>query len=313
MKKALKIIGIIILILLVLIAALLWAMKKAPAAPTDYQTKVKTGGEIEATYMKDGKYGVSEVQQPAFQSFSPYTIYYPDEMIDSAQTWPVIVLCNGTGTPLSKYPAVAKHYASWGFIVIGTEEEFSWNGFGAEMCARHLILLNNTKEFDEDKPNIFYHKINLEDMGVVGHSQGGVGVFSTITNQPHKNLFKAAVSLSPTNQEGAQKMEWDYDVSKIKIPILLISGAGGGDDWVVTGEQLESIYNDITSDKIMMRRKDTPHGEVLYSEDGYVTAWFMWQLRGDQEAAKAFLGPDAEILKNPLYQDQKVDVEIEVK
>ena len=106
----------------------------------------------------------------------------------------------------------------------------------------------------------------------------------------------------------AHGLEWDYDATLVNIPIMLISGAGGGDDWVVTGEQLESIYSDIAHSKIMARRNDTPHGEVLYSEDGYVTAWFMWQLQGDKNAAKAFVGDDAEILKNPLYQNQQAEI-----
>lgn len=50
--------------------------------------------------------------------------------------------------------------------------------------------------------------------------------------------------------------------------MMLISGHGGGDDWVVTGEQLSAIYDDIPSQKIAMRRKDTGHGEVLYKSDG---------------------------------------------
>ena len=112
----------------------------------------------------------------------------------------------------------------------------------------------------------------------------------------------------PTNKELADALEWNYDAAKINTPILLISGAGGGDDWVVTGEQLESIYNDILGSKVMLRRVNTDHGAVLYSADGYVTAWFMWQLQGDEKAAKAFIGQDAEILKNSLYQDQQVSI-----
>ncbi len=107
----------------------------------------------------------------------------------------------------------------------------------------------------------------------------------------------------------AYALEWDYDATLVNVPIILISGAGGGDDWVVTGEQLENIYSDIANNKIMVRRNDTPHGEVLYSEDGYVTAWFMWQLQNDQSAAKASVGDDAEILTNPLYQDQKIEMQ----
>ena len=99
---------------------------------------------------------------------------------------------------------------------------------------------------------------------------------------------------------------WDYDATKVDIPILLISGAGGGDDWVVTGEQLAEIYDDICSDKIMLRRKDTVHSEMLYAVNGYVTAWFLWQLQGDESAATAFIGNTPEIIKNELYQDQQI-------
>ena len=52
------------------------------------------------------------------------------------------------------------------------------------------------------------------------------------------------------------------------IPIMLIAGEGGGDDWVVTGEQLQAIYDDIPDNKIMLRRKNTVHNEVLYAPDG---------------------------------------------
>ena len=53
----------------------------------------------------------------------------------------------------------------------------------------------------------------------------------------------------------------------------------------------------------MMRRSDTEHGSMLYAADGYVTAWFIWHLQGDTEAAKVFDGSNAEIKENPLYQD----------
>ena len=221
-------------------------------------------------------------------------------------------MCNGSGTPLSKYPAVAKHFASWGFLVIGTEEKYDWNGFSAEMCIRYLELLSENETLgdgDNEKENIFFRKIDLENVGIVGHSQGGVGVINAVTAQQHSDIFKTAVSLSPTNKELAHDLLWDYDAAQIDIPVLLIAGAGGGDDWVVTGEQLEEIYDDIPSDKVMLRRKDTVHNEVLYSANGYVTAWFMWQLQGDEEAGKAFAGVNAEILNNSLYQDQRISID----
>lgn len=304
----LKIIGVVLLVAVIAIAALLIYIGNKPAAPTGYQQNIEIGGEIEAKYMSDGEFEVSVYKEQALQVFKKYVIYYPTELETSNKQYPVIVICNGSGTPISKYPTVPRHYASWGFIVIGTEEENAWNGFGAEMSIRHLQKLNDNEQIEEDKTNIFYQKVDLSNVGIVGHSQGGVGVLNAITAQAHKDIYKTAVSLSPTNKEMAHGLEWDYDATLVNIPIMLISGAGGGDDWVVTGEQLESIYNDIAHNKIMVRRSDTPHGEVLYSEDGYVIAWFMWQLQGEQIAAKAFVGDAAEILANPLYQDQQIEM-----
>lgn len=306
MKKMLKIVAVILLIVIVAAAALLIYLMKRPAAPAGYQQSAETGGEIETKYMADGSFEVSVYEEPALQVFKKYTIYYPAELETFDKQYPVIVICNGSGTPLSKYPAMPKHYASWGFIVIGTEEENAWNGFGAEMSIRHLQKLNDNAQIEEGKTNIFYQKVDLSNVGIVGHSQGGVGVLNAITAQTHKDAYKAAVSLSPTNKELAHALEWDYEAALVNIPIMLISGAGGGDDWVVTGEQLESIYNDIEDNKIMVCRNDTAHGEVLYSEDGYVIAWFMWHLKGNQNAAKAFVGENAEILTNPLYQNQRI-------
>lgn len=307
MKNVLKIAGILLLIGIAVIIVLLKYAASRPAAPADYQRKVETGGEIEAAYLASGSFEVSVYEEPVLQVFKKYVIYYPAELETSEKQYPVIVICNGSGTPISKYPTVPKHYASWGFIVIGTEEEHAWNGFGAEMSVRHLQRLNDNEQIEEGKENIFYQKIDLSNVGIVGHSQGGVGVLNAITAQPHKDTYKAAVSLSPTNKELAHALEWDYDATLVNVPILLISGAGGGDDWVVTGEQLESIYSDIPDHKIMARRSNTVHNEVLYAPDGYVTAWFMWQLQGDQNAAKAFAGGKAEILVNPLYQDQRAE------
>lgn len=334
MKKVLKIIGIVGLILLDLFVIgfiLLKILGNRPAAPTDYQQTVQTGGAIEKKYMENGPYEVSLYESAVLQEFGKFLIYYPTALETDSEKYPVIVLCNGSGTPLSKYPAVARHLASWGFLVIGTEENYSWNAFGAEMCLRYLERLDSMEEEHsmeeaqsvekartseeehsnkkaDDKAYLFYQKVDFDNVGVVGHSQGGVGVINAITDTAHKDFYKAAVSLSPTNKELAHNLFWDYDASLINIPIMLISGEGGGDDWVVTGEQLRDIYDDIPSAKLMMRRRNTAHNEVLYSANGYVTAWFLWLLQGDEYAAGAFAGEQPEIQNNSLYQDQHQDL-----
>ena len=53
----------------------------------------------------------------------------------------------------------------------------------------------------------------------------------------------------------------------------------GDNAWGTTKEQLESIFNDIPAGKCMARRTGTEQGPMLYSGDGYVTAWFMYWRR----------------------------------
>ena len=304
MKKAFMIIGLVFLAVIVIGSIILKILGNRPAAPADYQKTVQTGGDIEKKYMANGPYEVSTYENAVLQEFGKFIVYYPSELETSPKKYPVIVMCNGSGTPMSRYPAVPKHMASWGFIVIGTEENYSWNAFGADMCLRYLERWNDNEK-NEDTENVFYQKIDFDNVGVVGHSQGGVGVINAVTDTAHKNVYKAAVSLSPTNKELAHNLFWDYDASLINIPIMLISGEGGGDDWVVTGEQLQAIYDDIRSAKLMARRLNTIHNEVLYTANGYVTAWFMWHLQEDEYAAGAFIGENPEIMNNSLYQDQK--------
>ena len=313
MKKVIKVmIGLLAVVGLFFLlfkgcTAVLQKISRQPNAPTNYQDTVQVGGELEKEYMKKGDSEVTHYEQAVLQGFSKYTICYPSQLAEENGTYPVIVLCNGTGVPMSKYLPVAEHFASWGFIVIGTEEEYDWNGFAAEMCVRYLQLLNDSSTIN-DAENIFYQKIDINNIGIAGHSQGGVGVINAITTQKNKDIFKAAVAISPTNKELAAALQWDYDASKLDTPIMLISGEGGGDDWVVTGAQLSDIYNDIPDNKIMLRRKSTAHGETLYAANGYVTAWFMWQLQGDMHAASAFTGDEPEIMRNSLYQDQLIDL-----
>ena len=307
--KALKVIGIVILVIVVIIAVFLfWLTHRDNSLKENYRDSIQPGGSIEADYLKTGTYAASYLEENTMQNFEKYEISYPTELETSDKKYPVIVVCNGTGWKGSLSKSQHQFYASYGFIVIATEETYSWNAFGAEMCIRHLERLNDYKG-DDGQTSVFYQKVDFDRVGIIGHSQGGVGVFNAITSTEHKDIYKAAVALSPTNQLIALALEWPYDVSQIHTPIMLISGAGGGDDAVITLEGLTSLYDQIPGEKVMARRVNTDHGTNLTANDGYVMAWFMWKLQGDEEAAKAFVGASPEIMTNSAYQDQQSNIE----
>ncbi len=311
MKKVLKVIGIVLLVIVVLVVVLLIIASKSPAVSDDYIKKVQTGGSIEAKYLAMGPHEVSYWEQGVMQDFKKYEIYYPSDIAENSEKYPVVIFSNGTGVNGSKYPAVLKHLASWGFIVMATEEENSWSGFSSELCLRTIILLNETKAIDGWADNPFYGHVDLDHIGVSGHSQGGVGVINAATDMKHSDMIKAIAAASPTNMTLVKGLQWDYDPSLISAPIFLVSGTGNADEnLVVSGQQLTDIYNSVpdTVTKVMARRSDADHGDMLTFADGYMTAWFMWLLQGDEEAAKAFIGDNAELLHNELYQDQQANI-----
>lgn len=299
-----KIIGIVLLAVIALLAAfLIWNMTK-PAVPGNYETAVETGGEIEAKYLAHGPHDVKYTEQKVLENYKKYEVYYPADLETENKTYPLIVVNNGTGVKGSKAKAMFEHFASWGFIVIGNEEEYSWNGFSAEMSLRYLLKEN------ENKNSIFYQKIDTGNIGALGHSQGGAGSFNTVTDTKHHDIYKTMVAESPAHPDLAASLEWDYDVSLIDIPFLMVAGTEKSDaELVCTPEGMNKIFDTALNApfKVMARRTGAEHGEMLYSADGYVTAWFMWQLQNDEYAAGAFTGNEPEIAHNSLYKDQRIE------
>ncbi|MBR4752034.1 MAG: hypothetical protein IK077_09760, partial [Thermoguttaceae bacterium] len=175
----------------------------------------------------------------------------------------------------------------------------TFNGNSTDQTLAYILSCN------EDENSVFYGKVDANRIGIIGHSQGGVGVFNAITNNKHSALYRCAVSLSPTGEKLANAIGMVYDVSKVTIPTFMIMSSRND---VLSPQDMAEMYDRIPVEKVMITRKKSHHGEMLYAADGYVTAWFMWKLQDDQEAAKAFVGDEPEIMNNPLYENQRIDL-----
>lgn len=301
--KIIKIIGIILLVLVALIVVFLLYLSMRPFVPDNYTKKVETGGELEAQYLSMGSHEIKYIEAEAPEEWKRFEVYYPAELEQGEGTYPVVVFVNGTGVYGSKYKALFRHLASWGFIVLGNEDPSTCTGASADATLDYLLKENGNPD------SIFYQKVDVEHIGISGHSQGGVGVFNAINEQEHSDMYTCAVSLSPTEWAVACAIGMTYDPYKTTIPTMILAGASND---VITPEGTQGLFDAVASDKVMALKPDVDHGKMLYCADGYVTAWFMWQLQGDENAARAFVGDDAEILTNPLYQHQQADIQNEI-
>ena len=301
MKKVvltvLKIAGIVLLVLILLIAGFLFWLSRRPFVPNNYTETVETGGALEAKYLAMGPYEVKQVKAEAPEDWKEFVAYYPAQLEDSGDQWPAVVFVNGTGVYAAKYPALFRHLASWGFIVLGNEDPGTFSGDSTDATLAWLLEQNG------DPDSVFYQKVDTAHMGLSGHSQGGVGVFNAISEQPNGGLYTCAVSLSPTQEDLAAALNIPYDPSKTVIPTLVLAGTSND---VITPEGMEKLYGKLGGPKAMALRTDTDHGSMLYSGDGYVTAWLMYWLRGDEEAGKAFWGEAPELAGNPNWRGVQI-------
>ena len=301
-KKFSKIICISIIILIsliILLIVLLLLFGGVKPIKDDYYQDIKTNFPIENKYRILGKYEVeNQKYKISDKQYKEIVVYYPKNIKDLKIKFPIVVMANGTGVPYNKYIAIFKHLASWGFIVIGNDHEWSYSGEST------IYSLNYIKKFNDDSNSIFYNKLDLDNIGVAGHSQGGVSAIHTVYNFTESSLFKTIYAASPTGKSFIKNLKlepFEYDISKIKIPILMLAATGKTDsNSIIPLEDLQYNYNNLTEGvpAVIGRRKNCDHGDMLIYGDPYMTAWFCYLLKSDDEAKDAFVGSKPEIYRN---------------
>lgn len=305
MKKVLKIIGIIIVVPILLIIILLICLSFKKSVTSKYWEKIETDGAIEEKYSKLGEYEVDSkrydapeaIDEPGKKKF--FEVWYPS----NEGTYPLIVMINGTGVPCNKYDDVFKHIASFGYVVIGNNYATNWDG---KHPSETLDFALNTEEIA--------NMIDREKIAVGGHSQGGMGTFNAITQYENGSMYDVAFSISPTNRELGIVLNWGFELNtentyayhldEIKIPMMIMSGTGPFDsDTVIPFDKMQKYYHELHTDKVMFRKSNVDHGDMLYQANAYVIAWLDYYLKDISENRDAFFGDSPEINTNSYYQD----------
>lgn len=308
-----SVIGVIIVLIRIFFVLSLFQK----AVPNNYYDKQETGGDIEAKYAPLGSY---EVESKTFEAPEKETdsdgkeqtrhikVFYPK---DTSTVYPLVIMVNGTGVPYTKYEQVFEHLASWGFVVIGNDYSTTWDG---KWTSATLDFALNTEEISS--------RIDSSRIALGGHSQGGEGTYNAVTDFANGTKYKCLFALSATSNKLACALDWShnigeddeygYDLSKITIPALMLSGTGSADAGTSDNPEgispLYSLEENLASyaspaKAVMARRKDADHSDMLWRSDPYVTAWLRYWLYQDTEAGEAFFGENPELKNNTYWQD----------
>ena len=274
-----------------------------------YYKKFTSEAELEMKYSRLGDYEVSYTEMPSEnKSIGKIRFWYPAELEKNNNNYPLIMVVNASGTPAASYEPFFERLASWGFVVVGNEDPQTGTGETASVTLDSVLNLS--------ADHILYDRIDHENMGIIGYSQGGAGALAAVSEYENGKMYKTIFTGSAAYQFMAGNFGWHYDVTKINIPYFMTAGTGKSDDKGVEDptkeyggvsplsalvENYEQVPEDVM--KIRARAAGAEHEEMLMRTDGYMTAWMLYQLQGNEEAGKAFLGEDAEILHNANWQD----------
>ena len=267
----------------------------------DYQSRFDYKGILEKKYAANGQYIVDTFTVPsAEERIKLWQFYFPAELKTTKKQWPLVIMANGTGIRASKYKAIFRHLASWGFIVAGNEDEWTWDGRSVDMTLDYLLRANN----DANHP--FYQRIDTAHVGLTGHSQGGMAVYTAAALFDNSHRYKALCPLSATAKLLGDSLGWSF-LAKIHAPMLMLGGCGDFDAKLGCPlEHMTQTYDNLLNAPVIMGRiKGTDHGDVLPRGDAYMTAWMRYWLCSDSLAGQCFLGNQAEILTNKSWQDVK--------
>lgn len=219
-----------------------------------------------------------------------YKIYYPSRL---SGNFPLVVWGNGTGVEPDQYAKIHNHLASWGFIVIDNYDLSTLSGESIIETMNYMIAENRSSG------SIFYQHIDEDNIGAIGHSQGASGILNAHTEYTDGELLKTLVSIALPSQNLLK-----YHPNRIRTSVFFISGVNDG--LISSYHSNKDIYNEVPGNipAAMGMRKAAGHDSIRDDkmEYGYLTAWMLFQLKSDANAAYAFQGNDAELLSSPNWE-----------
>ncbi|SDE00147.1 poly(ethylene terephthalate) hydrolase family protein [Actinokineospora iranica] len=231
----------------------------------------------------DGPFAVTEEA-----SGVGHTVFRPTDLGgQGCGKHPVVLWGNGTGATPKAYAGLLRHLASHGFIVAAADTKSAGNGT-AMLAGLDYLTSENGKA-----GSAYAGKVDLDKVGVTGHSQGGGGAIVAGADP----RIDTTVPIQPGPQGS---------IAKLTTPMFIL---GGQFDFIVVPALL-----------VIPRYTSAGHIPAIYAElrgkghfepvgdggkfRGPITAWLRYQLMGDEQAKGEFFGPKCGNCSSPfLWSD----------
>ena len=275
------------------------------AQDTGFYKNVETTAALESKYLASGPESVKVVELPsADKVIGKIVVVYPESLETSDAKWPLVNIGNPSNTDADGMMDLLRHLASWGYIVVDNMDKQTGTGASVSKTLDEFLALS------AQDGNLFQGKVDTDKMGIAGYSQGACAVALAATQYPNAGLYKAIYLCSCPQPQLGINFKWgEYHFADFKAPVLTFAGTGEWDSKIIApAEVFTQTFDEIPGGipAVQARRSGKDHEQMGGEGDPYMTAWFEYWLKNDQEAGKAFIGEEAELLHNDRWQDVRI-------
>lgn len=245
-----------------------------------------------------------------------HTVFVPQNLSSFNKKHPLPVLVWGNGacsnSPWEHYKFL-NEIASYGFIVVATGYiPMDDEPYRGEMSTtqQQIESIDWVIAQNNDKHSPYYEKIDTKNICVAGMSCGGLQTLYNCGDPRIKTLMICNSGLfkqeNVAQAVGGMPMPPKSKLKEIHTPIIYI--LGGKTD--IAYENGMDDFHRIDHVPACATNFPVGHGGTYRQAHGgefsvVALAWLQWQLKGDKDAAKMFIGADCDLLKRKDWTIEK--------
>lgn len=247
-------------------------------------------------------------------SLTTHTVFRPENLDPFGKNHLLPIIAWGNGACANspwEHVNFLSEVASHGFLVIaiGPMPQEGEEVHGTRSASSQLLdAIDWAVAQSSDKTSPFYNKIDVNSISVSGMSCGGL---QTLEVAPDPRITTIGVFNSGLFNQVGQGMPGMPGVAKeelVKIHTPTLYLLGGESD--IAYENGMDDFERINHVPIFVGNMDVGHGGTYRQPHGgeyavVATAWYKWQLKGDEEAGKLFTGTPCGLSQSEVWTVDK--------
>lgn len=270
--------------------------------------------QVASRIIEDGGTGPYSAVMTTHATLPTHTVFMPKDLnkFGKKEKLPIIAWGNGacTNSPWEHVNFLSE-VASHGFLVVAIGVMPKESGEQVKDKSKSIQLTDAIDwaiAQNDNQKSPFYQKLDTKKIAVSGMSCGGLQTLEVSSDPRVSTVVVCNSGIFKTPGNGISNMPnlTKDNLQKIKVATLYLLG---GEKDIAYHNGMDD-YAQINHVPVFVANMDVGHGGTYSQPHGgefakVATAWYKWQLKGDQTAGGMFTGNPAGLAQNTKWRYEK--------